>query len=164
MVTFFDLNGDVFWFELLILEVWRLFPCCAFAGWQLRAVRPPVPTLRRRQRCLHGAWELPLPRAWAAQLQGQPLLWETFLQVCNPKLSPGLGTPKQGVLWCLSKFYSINHREEFKTSLCAALGTGGIKCHVWKGYNSPAFSLVCYSFHSGLWGLLVVLPGRKSLW
>lgn len=39
------------------------------------------------------------------------------------------------------EFYSINHREEFKTFLCAAIGTDGIECHVWRGCNSPASSL-----------------------
>lgn len=50
-------------------------------------------------------------------------------------------TPKQRGCWRLVKFYSVIHGQEFKTSLCAAVGVDGIRWHVWKGYNSPAFSL-----------------------
>lgn len=46
---------------------------------------------------------------------------------------------------------------KFKNSLCAAVGTDGINCHIWKGYDSAVFSvakallLLSFSSLGGCW-------------
>lgn len=68
-----------------------------------------------------------------------------------PQLSQDLCTPKQGVWWCLLKFYSINHREEFKTFVCCPRD-GWYQMPCLGRIQFLSLSLACFSFHSVLWG------------